>query len=305
MSHGADSLKSIFFALGANIVVAISKYVAAFITGSGSMLAEAIHSTADTGNQILLLVGMKQAKRPPNQNYPLGYGKAIYFWSFIVALMLFSIGGMFSVYEGIHKLDSTDTIEMPIVAITVLIISIFAEGTALWGAYREVRKDLNGRSLLKWFKETRRSELIILLGEDSAAIVGLTFALGAILLTVYTGNPVYDAFGGIMIGVLLIIVAFFVGKEIMSLLIGEGVEPQTEIEMSDFINSLEDVDTLLNIVTLQLGNDVMLSVKVKMQPANSGVALVKMINAAEVLIKKRFPEVLWLFFEPDITDDNE
>ena len=305
MSHGADSLKSIFFALGANIVVSIAKFTAAFITGSGSMLAEAIHSVADSGNQILLLVGMKQAKKPPNHDYPLGYGKAIYFWSFIVALMLFSMGGMFSIYEGIHKLHSTDALNMPVVAITVLIVSIFAEATALWGTLREIKKELNGRNIFRWFKDSRKSELIILVGEDSAAILGLLFALLAITLTVITGNPVYDALGSIMIGVLLVIVAWFVGKEIMSLLIGEGVEPQEEIKMTDFINTLPNIDKVLNIVTLQLGNDVMLAVKAKMKPANSGVELVKMINESEIKIKKEFPAILWLFFEPDITDDNE
>ncbi len=305
MSHGANSKLSIFYALGANLFVALAKFVAAMITGSGSMLAESIHSLADTANQILLLLGLRQAKKAPNDDYPLGYGKAIYFWSFIVAVMLFSMGGLFSVYEGIHKLSSKQALEKPLIAIIVLLLAILAEGASLLGVLREVRKNLKGRSIFRWFKESRKSELLIVVGEDSAAIVGLLLALVAIILSVLTNNPIYDAIGSILIGVLLVIVAIFIGREVMSLLIGEGVEPRVKKEMVEFINSLEDVEHLFNIITLQLGEDIMLAVKVKMKKANSGVELVKMINNCEKEIKKKFSNVLWLFFEPDIVDDDE
>ncbi len=299
MSHEANSLKSIFFALGANVAIAIAKFIAAFISGSGSMMAEAIHSAADSTNQLLLLLGLKHAKTPPNQEYPLGYGKAIYFWSFIVAVMLFSIGGLFSIYEGYHKLHSTEELELPYIAVGVLIFSMFAEGTALFGAIREVKKDLHGRTFWNWFKTTKRSELLILVSEDTAALIGLTFALFAILLTVFTGNPVYDAIGSIFIGSLLVIVAILVGKQIMSLLIGSGVEDYKEKEYVAKLESYEDIEKILGIKTLQLGKDVMLSVKAKMIVFDSSIKMIDSINKIEADMKREFPEIMWSFFEPD------
>lgn len=302
MSHEANSLKSIFFALGANLAIAIAKFIAAFISGSGSMMAEAIHSTADSTNQLLLLLGLKHAKTPPNQKYPLGYGKAIYFWSFIVAIMIFSIGGLFSIYDGYHKLHSTKGLELPYIAVGVLIFSMISEGTALFGTSREVKKDLHGKTFWNWFKTTRKSELLILVSEDSAALIGLTFALLAILLTVFTGNPVYDAIGSIFIGSLLIIVAILVGKQIMSLLIGNGVEDYKEKEYVNHLESYEDIDKVLAIKTLQLGKDVMLAVKAKMIVFDSSIKMIDSINIIEADMKKNFPEILWSFFEADYKD---
>ena len=305
MSHGASSLKSIFFALGANVSIAIAKFAAAFISGSGSMMAEAIHSTADSANQLLLLLGIKHAKTPPNQEYPLGYGKAIYFWSFIVAVMLFSIGGLFSIYEGYHKLHSTEQLEMPYIAIGVLIFSILAEGTSLLGALREVKKDLHGRNFRQWFKTTRKSDLLIVTGEDSAAILGLLFALFAITLTMITKNPVYDAIGSIVIGVLLVIIAILVGKQIMSLLIGSGAEAYKEKEYVETLESYEDIEKILAIKTLQLGNDVMLAVKAQMRFFDSSTKMIESINKIEADMKKKFPEIMWSFFEPDNKDNDD
>ena len=207
---GPNATKSIFLALGANFAIAVAKGVAAFITSSGSMLAEAIHSLADCGNQGLLLYGLKHSKKAPSPDHPLGYGRAIYFWSFIVALMLFSMGGLFSIYEGIHKLSATEPLNKPWIAIGVLIFGMIVEGGALAGCIREVNKVRGDRSLWTWFRESRRSELIVILGEDAAALCGLTFALIAVSLAMVTGNPIWDAIGSIGIGVLLVIVAFFI-----------------------------------------------------------------------------------------------
>jgi len=299
MSHGANSLKSIFFALGANLSIAIAKFVAAFISGSGSMMAEAIHSTADSGNQLLLLLGLRHARTPPNQDYPLGYGKAIYFWSFIVAVMLFSVGGLFSIYEGYHKLHSTQELKMPYIAVGVLIFSIFAEGVSLLGALKEIKKELNGRTYWQWFKTTRKSELLIVAGEDTAALMGLFFALVAILLTTFTKNPVYDATGSIVIGVLLVIIAILVGKQIMSLLIGSGVEKFKKTEYIKTLESYEDIERILNLKTLQLGSDVMLAVKAKMIFFDSSIKMIDSINKIEADMKAKYPEIMWSFFEPD------
>jgi cation diffusion facilitator family transporter len=305
MAHEANSLKSIFFALGANLAIAIAKFVAAFISGSGSMMAEAIHSTADSGNQLLLLLGIKQSKTPPNSDYPLGYGKAIYFWSFIVAIMLFSVGGLFSIYEGYHKLHSSEELNLPYIAIGVLIFSILAEGISLLGAITEIKKDLRGRTFFKWFKTTRKSDLLIVFGEDLAALLGLFFALIAIILTVITKNPIYDAMGSILIGILLVIVAVLVGKQIMSLLIGEGVEDYRNDEYIKFLTQFEDIKNILNIKTLQLGNDVMLAVKAEMVFFDSSDKIINSINNIEKKMKENFPEIKWSFFEPDNKDNND
>ncbi len=302
MSHGADSVKSIFFALGANFAIAVAKFAAAIFTGSGAMMAEAIHSFADSGNQLLLLLGLKHAKGPATPDYPLGTGKAIYFWSFIVALILFSMGGLFSIYEGINKIHHPHELSYPYVAIAVLLFSIAAEGFSLWGCLREVTKVRRGRSLFRWFRETRQSELLVVFGEDMAALFGLSLALLAVILTMITGNPFYDALGSIAIGVLLVFVAFMVGVEVKSLLIGQGVEPDIKKEMVQFLENCDQVDQVYNLLSLQLGADVMVAVKAQMAPAESAKVLVTAINECEKSFKQAFPQVLWLFFEPDIED---
>jgi cation diffusion facilitator family transporter len=303
MSHGADSLKSILFALVANGAIAIAKFFAASVTGSGSMLAEAIHSTADCGNQLLLLLGLKHAKRPPTTEFPLGYGKAIYFWSFIVALMLFSMGGLFSIYEGVHKLQHPEPLSYPLLALGVLVFGIIAETFSLWGCLREVKKAQRGRSLWVWFKESRQSELIVVVGEDIAALLGLCFAAIAVCLTMVTGNPVYDASGSIVIGLLLIIVAFFVGREVMALLIGQGVEEHQKHDMMQCLENMDAIEKVYNMVTLQLGDDIMVAVKVKMSSSiTESHALIEAINRCEQKLKAAYPEILWLFFEPDVEE---
>ncbi len=302
MSHGADSVKSIFYALGANFSIAVAKMGAALYTGSGAMMAESVHSFADCGNQVLLLVGIKQAKRPPSPDYPLGYGKTIYFWSFIVALILFSVGGMYSMYEGIHKLQHPEPISGAIIAVAVLVFAIIAEGISLMGCMREVNKVRGDQSIFQWFRETRQSDLLVIFGEDSAALLGLTFALFAVILTWLTGNPMWDAIGSIGIGVLLIIIAVFIGIEVKALLVGQGVEPRTRVKMLSFLNEQSEIEIVFNLLTLQMGNDVMVAVKAKMVDCESANAMIDAINTCEAAFKKEFPETMWLFFEPDVKD---
>lgn len=302
MSHGADSVKSILFALFANLAIAVSKLIAAAITGSGSMMAESIHSLADSGNQLLLLLGIKHAKHPPSPDYPLGFGKAVYFWSFVVALMLFSMGGVFSIYEGFHKWHHPEPLTYPYIAVGVILFSIIAESVSMWGCLREVNKERRGKTLKQWFKETRQSELLVVFGEDLAALLGLCFALVAIMLTIITGNPVFDAMGSISIGVLLVVIAFLIGIEVQSLLIGQSVAPEQRIQMLEFLHKRDEIEQVFNLLTLQLGKDVMVAVKAKMIKLDSAESLVEAINRCEVALKKAFPQVLWLFFEPDVKD---
>lgn len=298
----ADSLKTIFYALGANFAIFVTKLAAAAITGSGAMAAEAVHSLADCGNQLLLLLGMKSSKQPASPEHPLGHGKAIYFWSFLVALMLFSVGGAYSLYEGWHKLHDPEPIRRAWIAIAVLSFGIVAEGISMWGCLREVNKARGRRSLWRWFHESRQSELIVIFGEDLAALLGLVFALIAIALTVITGNPLFDAIGTVAIGVLLVVVAIFIAIEVKALLIGQSVDPELRDRMKAFIEARPEVVRVFNLITLQLGPDVMVSVKAEMRRDATAIDMVNAINAVERALKTEFPEIRWSFFEPDFED---
>ena len=302
MSGHADSKRAIFLALGANFAIFVAKLVAALFTGSGAMLAEAVHSLADCGNQGLLLLGMRQAKRPPSPDYPLGWGRALYFWSFLVAILLFSVGGMFSVYEGVHKLTHPEPLRWAWLAIGVLAFSIVTEGISMHGCLQEVNKARDGRTLWQWFRETRASELLVIFGEDLAALVGLCLALIAVVLTMLTGNLIFDALGTIAIGVLLIVVAVAVAREVKALLIGQGVEPKQRAAMVAFLEGREEIEVVYNVLTLQMGTDVMVAVKARMAPAPTARAMVEAINIVEADFKARFRDVRWSFFEPDYAD---
>jgi cation diffusion facilitator family transporter len=303
MSAKPDSIKSILFALFANLAIAVAKFGAAFWTGSGAMMAEAIHSLADSCNQLLLLFGMKQSRRPPDLDYPLGYGKSIYFWSFLVAVILFSLGGMFSIYEGVHKFTNPVPLNNPMIAVGVLVFAIIAESVSLWGCMQAVNKERHGRRLLRWFRESRSSELIVVFGEDVAALLGLVLALLAVLVAAITGNPIYDAIGTIAIGILLVVIAFLLAIEVKDLLIGQGVEIHISDRMRKFLLERPEVDKIYNLLTLQLGPDAMVAVKARMRPTGSETDLIDAINRVEREFRTAFPMAKWLFFEPDNRDN--
>jgi cation diffusion facilitator family transporter len=300
MAGGGDSIRAILFALGANFAIAVAKGAAAFFTGSSAMLAETVHSLADCGNQLLLLLGLRQAKQPASPEYPLGHGKAIYFWSFLVALMLFSVGGMFSLYEGIHKLHEPQPIKYWWWAVGVLTFGIIAEAFSMRACMQEVNKARGSRSLWQWFRQSRQAELVVIFGEDLAALLGLLFALVAVVVSVITGNPLWDAIGTIAIGALLIIVAVFVAIEVKALLIGQGVDPERELEMRRFLEARAEVGRVISLITLQLGNEVMVAVQAEMGSRQSAQHLAEEINTVERAFKAHFPEVRWSFFEPDL-----
>jgi cation diffusion facilitator family transporter len=300
MAGGGDSTRAILFALGANFAIAVSKGVAAFFTGSSAMLAETVHSLADCGNQLLLLLGMRQAKRPPSPDYPLGYGKAIYFWSFLVALMLFSVGGMFSLYEGIHKLQHPEELKQWWWAVGVLVFGIAAEAMSMRACMQEVNKARGSRTLWQWFRQSRQAELVVIFGEDLAALLGLVFALVAVVLSVITGNPLWDAIGTIAIGSLLVVVAVFIAVEVKAMLIGQSVDPEREQEMRRFIEAREEVGRVISLITLQLGNEVMVAIQAEMSERQTVHHLTEEINRVERAFKAQFPEVRWSFFEPDL-----
>ena len=302
MSAQANSLKSIIYALVANFAIAVAKTTGAIYTGSASMLAEAIHSFADCGNQTLLIWGLREADRGPTADHPLGYGKAIYFWSFIVALMLFSMGGLFSIYEGVHKISSTEPVKYAWVAIAILSFGIVAESISLWGCVREINKVRGSKSLWRWFKTSRQSELVVILGEDLAALGGLAVALTFIGISVVTANPVWDALGSIAIGVLLLVVALLIGVQVKGLLLGQSAEPDVLVAMKKHLTDAPEVLELYNLLTQQLGSEIMVAIKARMQPQGSEVGLIDAINRVEAGFRVAFPEVRWIFFEPDVAD---
>jgi cation diffusion facilitator family transporter len=302
MSGHANSRKAIFLALGANFAIFVAKLVAAFVTSSGAMMAEAVHSLADCGNQGLLLLGMRQARRPASDEYPLGWGRALYFWSFLVAILLFSVGGMFSIYEGVHKLTHPEPLKWPWLALGVLGFGIVAEGISMRGCLQEVNKARGEQGLWTWFRQTRSSELLVIFGEDLAALVGLCLAALAVGATMLTGNLMFDAAGTIAIGALLIVVAMLVAIEVKALLIGQGVEPRHREELLGFLRQRPEVAEVLNLITLQMGPDVMVAVKARMHLTAGSQQMIAAINTVEAAMKARFTDVKWSFFEPDNAD---
>jgi cation diffusion facilitator family transporter len=300
--HEGSSTRAILYAFFANLGIALAKTGAAAYTKSGSMLAEAIHSYADCGNQVLLYFGLKQSERPANVEHPMGYGKISYFWSFIVAILLFSLGGLFSIYEGVHKLQNPHELSKPWVGLVVLAFSIVLEIGSLAGALREINKLRGRRSMREWVDTTRNAELVVVLGEDLAAICGLVLAFVFLGLATVTGNTTYDAVGSICIGVVLIIVSVFVATRIKSLIVGRSAEPEMRAAIAEVLSSDDNVVRVFNTLTLQFGPKVMLAAKVQMRPGTSIEQAVDDINALERRLKERVPQIGWCFVEPDDED---
>ena len=310
MSHG--SKKVILLALGANAGIAAAKFGAFFMTASASMMAEAIHSLADTGNQLLLLLGMKKAAKPPDERHPFGYKMESYFWSFIVAVMLFSMGGLFAIYEGMHKLDELSaaggvhTMENPEIAIGVLIIAIFLEKFSWYVATKEVNHLRGKESLLSFIEGSKSTEIIVIWMEDTAALVGLFLALGGILLVLATGNPYWDAYATFAIGVLLVLIAFFVARETKSLLIGESATQESQDTIRKIVEDHPGVTQLMNMRTMQLGEDEFLvALKVQWGDDLDVTQVIQGTNAIESRIRETLTRARYIFIEADRFDEEK
>ncbi len=300
-SHNSTA-RAILYAFIANFGIAIAKSWAAWLTGSGSMLAEAIHSYADTGNQVLLYLGLKQSQRPPDDEHPLGYGKLSYFWSFIVAMLLFSLGGLFSIYEGLHKLNHPEELSQVWVAIIVLVLAIVLEGGSLLGCLREIRNVRGQRPFGEWFRHTRNSELVVVLGEDIGAQVGLILALGFLIMAAVTGNPTYDALGSMCIGAVLLVISVFIAWRIKALLVGRSADPEIQGAIDAIIAEHDCIEHVFKTITVQFGPDTMLAAKIKMRSGVDIDTAVENINALERKLKERIPKLRWCFIEPDVRD---
>lgn len=297
-----SSAKAILYAFLANGGIAIAKTWAAWLTGSGSMLAEAIHSYADTGNQVLLFLGLKQSVKPPDVEHPLGYGMLSYFWSFVVAMLLFSVGGLFSIYEGVHKYQNPEPLNQVWVAIAVLGIAIVLESFSLIGALRQIKVVRGERPFRVWLKHTRNSELVVVLGEDIAALLGLCLALVFILLAIVTGNTVFDAIGSICIGIVLIVVSIFLTLRVQSLLVGRSADPLIQEAIDKVIRDDGDIEYVFNSITMQMGPYTMLAAKIKLKSGIDIDTAVDDINNLELRLKAEIPGLKWCFIEPDNVD---
>lgn len=299
-NHGTGH---IIQSLVVNLLITVCKGFAAFMTHSGAMLAETIHSFADCANQALLYMGVKQAQRLPDAKHPLGYGRSVYFWSFMVAMLLFSVGGMFSVYEGVHKYSHPEPVENIEWGIGVLIFSILLEGYAAYSNVVEMNKRRGKTGFFKYLYETKDSDLIVIFGENSAAVLGLILALVFMLTSYYTHDGRYDAIGSLLIGIVLIGVAIFLSVKVKSLLIGESADP--------IINSMAEkialehplINKLINCITIQQGpGEVLVCVKIKCEPQLTALDLSHLINEFEASLRKDCPEVKWLYVEPDLQE---
>jgi cation diffusion facilitator family transporter len=298
------STKHIIQSLVVNAAIAIAKGIAAAITGSGAMLAETIHSAADCGNQLLLLLGVKQSQRAPDPAHPLGYGRTLYFWSFMVALLLFSGGGMFSIYEGVHKLLHPEPVESVMIAVAILAFSIALEGYATLSNIKEANQRRGEQPFFQYLRETKDSDFVVVMGENSAATLGLLLALAAIGLAHLTGDARWDAVGSLAIGLVLVAVAVFLAIEVKSLLVGESADPKIDDAVRSLLAERPELGQLLAMFTVQQGpGEVIVSLKIHPREGLSAHELCRSINAFEHDLKAKRTEVRWIFVEPDLSSD--
>lgn len=296
--------RAVVAALLANTGIAITKFVAAGISGSASMLAEGVHSLADSGNQVLLLIGGRRAKKAADEAHPFGYGRERYVFAFVVAIILFSVGGMFSLYEGIHKLEAHEGLnqEWLWLPLAVLAVAIVLESLSLRTALIEARKArADGESLVAFIRHAKQPELPVILLEDLAALTGLVLAFGGVGLTLLTGDPTFDAIGTIAIGALLIVVAVILGIETQSLLVGEGGSRADVAKIRAAFEGHRNVEAIIHMKTLYLGPDeLMVAAKVAVPKTTKATEIAKAINEIERDVREAVPVARVIYIEPDI-----
>lgn len=296
-----DATAHIMQSLFANAFIACIKGVAAFFTGSGSMAAETVHSAADCGNQMLLLLGVKQTQRPADPLHPMGYGRALYFWSFMVAMLLFTGGGVFSIYEGAHKIAHREQLEHVGIGVGILALSLLIEGGATLSNVREMNLRRGTKPFLSYLRDTKDSDLIVVFGENAAASLGLILAAGALIVAALTGDSRWDGAGSIAIGVVLVGVAVFLAHEVQSLLVGESADPVIHEVVTRAAADHPDMLEVLNLITIQQGpGEVMVAIKVHITPTLTVAEACAVINTFESTVRKQCPDVEWLFVEPDL-----
>jgi len=292
---------AIIAALSANLGIALTKLIAWFFSGSASMLAEGVHSLADSGNQLLLLLGGRKSRKAADEEHPFGYGRERYVYAFVVAIILFSVGGVFSIYEGVEKIAEPHELENAWLPILVLVVSICLEGYSLRTGVKESNKVRGSQSWLQFIRRAKAPELPVVLLEDVAALTGLVFALLGVGLSVITGNTVFDAIGTIMIGTLLVVVAIVLGVETKSLLVGEGATPGDVAAIRAAIEAGSDVERIIHMKTLYLGPDeILVAAKLAFPSAETVGELAAGIDATEKRIRDAVPAARVVYLEPDV-----
>ncbi|MDP4505686.1 cation diffusion facilitator family transporter [Nonomuraea turcica] len=293
--------KAIVAALAANLAIAVSKFVAAAFTGSSSMLAEGIHSVADSGNQVLLLIGGRRAQRASTREHPFGYGRERYFYAFVVAVVLFTIGAAFSLYEGYQKITHPHELRSPIWAFAVLIFAIGAETLSFRTAIKESNAVRGQQSWWAFIRRSKSPELPVILLEDLGALFGLIFALFGVTMTVVTGDPVWDAIGTLMIGVLLAVIAIVLAIETKSLLVGEGASPEVEDQIRHALESAPEVERIIHMRTLHLGpEELLVGAKIAVSHDETASEVARGIDEAERRIRQAVPIARVIYLEPDL-----
>ncbi|MTD12677.1 cation diffusion facilitator family transporter [Nakamurella sp. YIM 132087] len=296
--------KAIIAALFANLGIAVTKFIAFLVSGSSSMLAESVHSLADSGNQVLLLVGGRRAKRAPTPDHPFGFGRERYVYAFMVAIILFSVGGVFSIYEGVHKLEHPEPIEQAWLPLTVLAIAIVLESFSLRTALRESAPLRKGITLWQFVRRAKSPELPVVLLEDIAALVGLVLAFVGVGVAVLSGDGIWDGIGTVAIGVLLVLVAIVLGIEVKSLLIGEGASPEDSERIRAAVEAGDDVERIIHMKSLYLGPDELLvGMKVAVPASDTAAEIAAAIDAIEARVRAAVPVARVLYIEPDLLRD--
>ena len=296
--HGT---RAVIAALLANLGIAVAKFAGFVLTGSSSMLAEAFHSVADSGNQATLIVGGRVAERAPDRQHPFGHGRARFFAAFLVAVVLFTLGSLFSLYEGYDKLRHPHELESVGIAVAILVIALILEGLSLRTAVREASPLRGGQSWWSFIRTTKKPELAVVLLEDTAAEAGLAFALAGVGLAAVTGDPGWDAVGTLAIGVLLAVVAAVLGFEMYSLLVGEAASPAEQAAIREAILSTDGVAKLLALRTMHLGPDDLLVVGgLEIERAQSAADTAAVIDAAQARVREVLPSARVIYLEPDL-----
>ncbi len=300
MAASGGSAKVIVLALLANLGIALAKFVGWFFSGSASLLAEGIHSSVDCTNQVLLLIGMRASQKPPDAQHPLGYGRVSFFWSFIVAILLFAGGGLFAIYEGIHKLEGHGELSYPALGISILLVGIILETGSFLACLKEIRQTNTYPNLWIWIRKTTQVEVLVIFIEDLAALAGLVLAAVFLGLAWWTGETSWDAMGSIVIGVVLVLSAIILAVEIKSLMIGEAPSSDYRQSAERVLKTFLPGSRVLNLIALQTGSsEVMIAMKISCGSTENAHALVDGINRFEKIMKENHPEIRWQFVEPD------
>ena len=293
--------RAVVAALLANTGIAITKFGAFAVTGSSSMLSEAIHSVADSGNQLLLLLGGRRAKRVADEQHQFGYGRVRYVYAFVVSIVLFCLGGLFSIYEGWHKIHAPEELTSPGVAFAVLGIAIVLEGFSFRTAVREANRTRGSKSLFGFVREVRQPELPVVLLEDAGALIGLVFALIGVSLAVVTGDGRWDGVGALAIGSLLLVIAVFLALEMSSMLVGESAVPVQTAAILAALESEPSVARVIHLRTLHTGPDeILVAAKIAVRHDDTAAAVAAAIDGAERRVREAVPEARWIYLEPDL-----